>query len=169
MKYRKKPIEVEAFLFNKQSVIPGYLDNLPDWLQKAVHEDKVSSYYRSDGTLEGTVETLEGIMYISDGDYIIQGIQGELYPCKPKIFVLSYEPAGVRNSALPSQIGAEQMRLACGEAISKGIREGLEKENKEMANSLKLKCDELLQESAKEFNGMGLYKVGVSSKDLKKL
>lgn len=65
---------------------------------------------------------------------------------------------GVRNSAPPSQIGAEQMRLACGKAISKGIREGLEKGHKEMAKMVKAKNEELLRRNAKEFNSNGFYK-----------
>ena len=40
-----------------------------------------------------TIPTLEGEMTASDGDYIIKGVQGEFYPCKPDIFEKTYEPA----------------------------------------------------------------------------
>ena len=39
------------------------------------------------------IETLEGVMTASEGDYIIRGIQGEFYPCKPDIFEATYEKA----------------------------------------------------------------------------
>jgi hypothetical protein len=39
------------------------------------------------------IETLEGVMIANVGDYIIRGVKGELYPCKPDIFVASYEEA----------------------------------------------------------------------------
>jgi len=39
------------------------------------------------------IPTLEGVMHASPGDWIIRGIQGELYPCKPDIFAATYEPA----------------------------------------------------------------------------
>ena len=59
MRYRKKPVVVEA--------------------------------YQTDKELD--IETLEGTMHASVGDYIITGVRGEQYPCKPDIFEQTYEPA----------------------------------------------------------------------------
>lgn len=59
MKYRKKPVVVEAF----------------------VTEEPMD------------IETLEGVMHANAGDYIITGVEGERYPCKPDIFAKTYEPA----------------------------------------------------------------------------
>lgn len=56
------------------------------WRKKPVVVDA----YKTDVELD--IETLEGIMHANVGDYIITGIQGEKYPCKPDIFLNSYEP-----------------------------------------------------------------------------
>lgn len=50
--------------------------------------DPPTTYY--DGTL--TIRTLEGDMTANKGDWIIKGVQGEFYPCKPDIFAATYEP-----------------------------------------------------------------------------
>ena len=46
---------------------------------------------------EEVIETLEGRLHASAGDYIIRGVQGELYPCKPDIFDATYEPVSVEE------------------------------------------------------------------------
>ena len=84
MKYRKKPVVIEAFQFDgclKQCYIP-------EWAFKAVEEDVI---YVDNGVVK--IATLEGDHTVSFGDYIIQGVQGELYPCKPDIFEKRYELA----------------------------------------------------------------------------
>ena len=76
MKYRKKPVEVEAFRF-------GY-DDEPGWfLNSGMVKDIQNEYC--------IICTLEGDMRGNRGDYIIKGLRGELYPCKPDIFEKSYE------------------------------------------------------------------------------
>jgi len=80
MKFRKKPIVIEAFRYN--------VDPRPDWFQ-----DKVSDLTILTTESFCRIQTLEGLMTGDKGDYIIQGIQGEIYPCKPSIFEASYEPA----------------------------------------------------------------------------
>jgi len=79
MKYRKKPIVIEAFRFR--------IDNCPDWfMDKVTTNEIITSPEKCD------IHTLEGVMTASKGDYIIRGIAGEIYPCKPDIFEASYEP-----------------------------------------------------------------------------
>lgn len=83
-KYRKKPIVIEAIHFNGR--------NSAD-----IHEfcgDKVREPVGKD-YLE--IETLEGIHIASPGDYIIKGIKGEFYPCKPDIFEMTYEKVDSEN------------------------------------------------------------------------
>ena len=79
MKYVKKPIPVEAFC-------PS-LESWPEWFK---NNDKVSIDI-IEGQTVISIETLEGIMKCNKHDYIIQGVDGELYPCRRDIFLKSYE------------------------------------------------------------------------------
>ena len=72
MKYRKKPVVIEAIQWTG--------DNLPE-LRKMDGFDKVYSCFMG----ELTISTLEGAHHASVGDYIIKGVHGEFYPCKPDI------------------------------------------------------------------------------------
>lgn len=55
------------------------------------------------------IETLEGVMHASAGDYIITGVNGERYPCKPDIFAKTYEPADEQPTDSPDQITDKQI------------------------------------------------------------
>lgn len=79
-RYRKKPVEVEAWRI-------GSREAYPDWLMKAVEDE--TALIGVDG--HWLIKTLEGDHIGNIGDYIIQGIKGELYPCKPDIFEQTYE------------------------------------------------------------------------------
>lgn len=83
MKYRKKPVEVEVIQYQAE------LGNnrVMNWL--ALYGVDVKDWLFHDGEI--TIPTLEGKMKVSDGDYIIRGVKGEYYPCKPDIFALTYE------------------------------------------------------------------------------
>ncbi len=88
MKYRKKPVEIEAFKWT------GGIDQVedPEWIEEAVKDGVVS--FREEGSpkVHMLIDTLEGVMTAQVGDYIIKGVHGELYPCKPDIFEETYEP-----------------------------------------------------------------------------
>lgn len=77
MKYRKKPVEIEAVLYTGEN---GQEIGL--FVGEADRNDKS----------QFLIHTLEGTMAADPGDYIIRGVQGELYPCKPDIFEQTYEP-----------------------------------------------------------------------------
>ena len=86
-KWRKKPVEIEAFQMTKES----WNDNeslWPNWLLNAYATKEVSP--REDG-LGFKIGTLEGPHLGDWDDYILQGVMGELYACKPDIFLLTYE------------------------------------------------------------------------------
>lgn len=96
MKYRTKPTTIEAF----QMTEARRSDNSewPEWLHRAWNLDNDEpgavfprDYPMSDGKDPLCIFTLEGIHNVSWGDYIIQGLKGELYPCKPDIFEMKYE------------------------------------------------------------------------------
>lgn len=84
MKYRKKPVIIEAIQFedNSDRIIEIHEFMGGDTI-RVNYEDKNNPYLK--------IETLEGIMKASVGDYIIKGVNGEFYPCKPDIFEKTYE------------------------------------------------------------------------------
>ena len=83
-KYRKKPVVIEAFLLG--------VDDEPEWFKDAVKAGVVKEYNFGHGTTACKIRTLEGEMVRLGGvDYIIRGVEGELYPCKPDIFEKTYE------------------------------------------------------------------------------
>lgn len=87
MKFRKKPIIVEAFIWTGG---PDQKED-PVWMCDAIKHNE--AYFIKAGTpyVEFYIKTLEGDMRVNEGDWIIKGIQGEIYPCKPDIFKLTYE------------------------------------------------------------------------------
>lgn len=87
-KYRKKPVEVEAFQIQWDTMDQRWY---PKWFADAVARGVVYQKRNPDYPVECTIRTLEGDMDASLGDYIIRGVNGELYPCKPDIFVKTYE------------------------------------------------------------------------------
>ena len=81
MRYRKKPVVIEAVKWNGDKV-----SEVVDWVREALEDNTL---YRMGCNV--IVDTLEGKMNASPGDYIIKGVQGELYPCKPDIFEKTYD------------------------------------------------------------------------------
>ena len=77
-RFRKKPVVIEAIRFHHGNF---------DEVERFVGGD---AEWRSG---ELIVATLEGAMHVSEGDWIIKGVEGEFYPCKPSIFEATYEPA----------------------------------------------------------------------------
>lgn len=91
MRYRKKPVVIEAFQYDGDLKGSDGQYYVPDWAIKAF-EDGTMYYRELDGqTSELFIKTLEGVHHANVGDYIIQGVNGELYQCKPDIFEKTYE------------------------------------------------------------------------------
>ena len=72
MKYRKKPVVIEA----------------TQWFKHGDHPEVKALFAYKDG---GWIQTLEGGHVVTPGDWIITGVKGEHYPCKPDIFEATYE------------------------------------------------------------------------------
>lgn len=85
-KYRKKPVVIEAVRWEPDKPARG----LPDWFLKMLAMNP-ERYDEATGDL--LIQTLEGAMIARPGDYIIRGVEGEVYPCKSSIFEATYEPA----------------------------------------------------------------------------
>lgn len=86
MKYIKKPVEIEAYHYTDCD--KGILYQAPTWLIRGYEDYTI--FFNPD-TQNYYVKTLEGNMKISEGDWIIQGVNGELYPCKDDIFRKTYD------------------------------------------------------------------------------
>jgi hypothetical protein len=91
-RYRKKPIVIDAFQYG--------VDAIPDWFMDKVSDGTIikwSCKHPMDSTSDKmafcTIDTLEGEYKAKYRDWIIRGIQGEIYPCKPDIFEATYEKA----------------------------------------------------------------------------
>ena len=78
-KYRKKPVEIEAVKFDGTDESVEWL--LPQLKSGEICKDCNKLY----------IKTLEGVMEAKVGDYVIKGVNGEFYPCKPDIFGKTYE------------------------------------------------------------------------------
>lgn len=88
--YRKKPVVINAVRNDGTwRPIMDWLDELADDRFTIPFGSKPPITRNDDGTL--SVHTLEGTMLCSVGDWVICGVQGELYPCKPDIFDATYE------------------------------------------------------------------------------
>lgn len=82
--YRKKPVVIEAIQFIDD------VDRILE-IQKFAGQETIRVDYKDKNNPTLKIDTLEGVMTASVGDYIIKGVQGEFYPCKPDIFEKTYE------------------------------------------------------------------------------
>lgn len=85
MKYRKKPVVIDAMKYDRLNggVIAHWCGGRNRFEAKASDPSDVAEWI--------DIPTLEGVMRADPGDYIIRGVQGEFYPCKPDIFEATYE------------------------------------------------------------------------------
>jgi hypothetical protein len=79
MKFRKKPVVIEALIYTGENhkEIESFIGHTIEW--------------KTANPMIGMICTLEGTMALTHGDFLIKGINGEFYPCKPDIFVKTYE------------------------------------------------------------------------------
>lgn len=82
MKFRKKPVVIEAVQWTGKNI-----DEIREFMGIALVINPI------DPKCFIQVRTLEGNLHASDGDWIIKGVKGEFYPCKPDIFEQTYEEA----------------------------------------------------------------------------
>lgn len=84
-KFIKKPVVIEAV---------QYLGYMTDDIESFIGDSLIKESRWDDGPIGYFIKTLEGTSYmLSKGDWIIRGVNGEFYPCKPDIFEKTYEPA----------------------------------------------------------------------------
>ena len=93
-KYRKKPVVIEAVQWTGENLaeVLAFTGKHPDWDKWFDSFEQYEDYVRVDGSVF-KIKTLEGTMAASPGDWIIKGVNGEFYPCKPDVFAATYEEA----------------------------------------------------------------------------
>jgi len=87
MKFRKKPVVIEAVQLRWNN-----WNEMCDFAGVGKNGGKTRGVNSLDGGMAMELETLEGVMLASENDWIIRGVKGEFYPCKPDIFEATYEP-----------------------------------------------------------------------------
>ena len=97
-KFRKKPVVIEARQFVSNNGPIEHMDELIAWMNASGHPDRYprltdETPVASHDHTNIFISTLEGEICASVGDWIIKGVKGEFYPCKPDIFEQTYEPA----------------------------------------------------------------------------
>lgn len=93
MKYRKIPLVIDATQYTEDVIdrIVHGMDDCPDKMTIGRWQEETDSGKIWERGI--FIETLGGKMKVSPGDWIITGVNGEIYPCKPDIFEMTYEPA----------------------------------------------------------------------------
>ena len=107
--FRKKPVEIEAVQFKERPDLA-----LPEGVcvcMATPHGMEARPH----------IHTLEGVMLVSEGDWVITGIKGEKYPCKPDIFEASYDAA--------TKLGMKLFTFDCVECYKQGVKEGVPKKS----------------------------------------
>lgn len=120
MEYRKKPVVIEAFMYG--------VSPMPDWFMDKVTSNEIITYVGTDirdsSEYYCEIKTLEGVMRGNCGDYIIKGVKGEIYPCKPDIFHMTYEllddHIGDANKMVSDKVLFEQATVAMEEHYGYG-------------------------------------------------
>jgi hypothetical protein len=84
--FRKKPVVIEAIQLTTENY-----NEIKLWINGQSHS--ADPAYLGSGEISIGIRTLEGDMRADLGDWIIKGVEGEFYPCKPDIFEKTYEPA----------------------------------------------------------------------------
>ena len=90
-RFRKRPVEIDAMQWDGSREA---IDACCQWVNAGAEEPILDYiFFGSNDVKDVQIATLEGYMSVSPGDWIIKGVQGEFYPCKPDIFKATYEPA----------------------------------------------------------------------------
>lgn len=125
MKYRKKPVEIEAFRYDGDFIDKDGNYYIPGWGIEAFENNIIKYNSYDNGKL--AIETLEGTMFADIGDYIIKGVNGELYPCKPDIFRKTYElvtpcEINISNEIIKKESNLDGLVERVKENISNSLR-----------------------------------------------
>ena len=125
-KFRKKPVVIEAMQLTARS-----REDVSCWVNGGPSGSDITQglkawFYESNGDGELYIETLEGVMKATEGDFIIKGVKGEFYPCKPDIFAATYDLESTYEIELPPFIEppAERGTMEIIDSIWRDINAG---------------------------------------------
>ena len=109
MKAIKKPVVIDCFKYDGDLIGSEGFIYAPAWFAKAFY--KGIAYYKETekSPSELFVKTLEGDHHISVGDYVIRGVKGEIYACKPDIFEMTYDV--VCDNEIDVQLTVEEINI----------------------------------------------------------
>ena len=94
-KFVKKPVVIDAFIWTGG---PDQMED-PPWICEAMENNDVWVTKRPSALIQLAIRTASGVVFASRGDYIIHGVDGEIYPCPPGVFAATYDLA--ENDAPP--------------------------------------------------------------------
>lgn len=102
MRFIKKPVTIEAFQLG--------IDNIPDWFMNKVTANDII-LHNNETEITADIKTLEGVMHANFMDYIIKGVKGEIYPCKPDIFINTYTSVNSGKGTTRFNFNAEYIHI----------------------------------------------------------
>lgn len=115
MKYRKKPVVIEAVQWWPGKQIEGVCQSA-----RCEEARRYKDFSDIGGYIVPHIHTLEGLHLVSPGDYIITGVRGERYPCKPDIFEETYEAVG--EAIIASVLADKAFMADADEALAASAR-----------------------------------------------
>lgn len=126
MKYRKKPVVVEAFKFDGDFKTRTGEHYVPLWAEAALHEGIIC--FAGERCQILAIRTSEGVKYIDIGDYVVRGIDGEIYPCKADIFEKTFEEVktckkDTLNSVVRNEVDIERVAEELNQKLEKALGE----------------------------------------------
>lgn len=128
-KFRKKPVVIEAWRWDETQTMKQMLESIG--MRVVAHRGHRN---RPDECLDLRIATLEGSHIVSPGDFIIKGVNSEFYPCKPEIFVETYETAS--DDVAPVVCSADERSF--GDIIERIIDKF--RENKILVDTIRCRC-----------------------------
>ena len=143
-KFTKKQVTIEAFEYYPTSV------GFPQWFCDAIDAGDVHFEIDEPGDPDrvAIIKTLEGNHQANIGDYIIQGVKGELYPCKPDIFKMTYNPAKEDDGSQRfDPVLENNFRYHSPKPGQPEIYQDLREQVKELAYSIKDVCPQSREQS----------------------
>jgi len=140
MRYTKKPVVVEAWELKPSA----------DCIYAMLYIIGDEAYKEPDGSIK--IKTLEGVMTASTGDFIIKGVNGEFYPCKPDVFHKTYERHDVKMN--DSNNKSDKKKFTTSLAVQVGnLQLELQKfksQNTDLQCKLDLLCELILKQSKEQ-------------------